>query len=48
MRQNCSALTLASLSGEGSGEGRRGKVFAVCRLQAPSHQHSPFHWPYPI
>jgi hypothetical protein len=24
LRQNCSALTLASLSGEGSGEGRRG------------------------
>jgi len=24
MRQNCSALTPASLSGEGSGEGRRG------------------------
>ncbi len=29
MRQNCSALPSASLSGEGSGEGCRGQVFAV-------------------
>src|SRR5882757_3541795 len=33
MRQNCSALTLASLSGEGSGEGRRGDGIAIPPVQ---------------
>jgi len=37
LRQNCSALPPASLSGEGSGEGRRG----FCTLLSPCHR--PFH-----
>src|ERR1700692_1858957 len=50
MRQNCSALTLASLSGEGSGEGRRGELSQqlVCEARPTDRPHPIPSSGYPI